>query len=445
VTLKALLVGFNMRLSSPTLFSFFASCFILGSVHARPKSSGEKFLEEKAKELARKHGGQVDAPQVSLTPGSSALIPVNPTFLVKSPKAKNSFVYSVLGPSRHGEILSIIRSQGRTSFQVSLRNQSLNDPGYVTDPFWMYGENILAFKFGRFSHGDSYRLCYYDVKRNRVILISSRYLIDTKIYLSPDHRYLAFTAEDGTDTYEEHEGPRKSSLFVWDSVSKKTSTLFSGFVAEGSVVWKNDKEVVYSNIIKTGGVTRPRSFVWSMNKSKVVETYANSYSVLFSPDGRWMVFNGPRDNTRNYTQANSEYYLRKIGSKKEPEIITRFVGESSANRQLQWSSNSHLLYSVLNSSSSEKRTILAFNTSTKKVKSWGVTPSSAEAYLLSSSNESEAIYILVRSYADKVNPLGEPKQSVSLNVLEPSAGKYSTVFHRDDILGVDPNGILVCP
>jgi hypothetical protein len=342
-------------------------------------------------------------------------------------------------------IVAGFNSLSESEEQYFFSPYSTTDVGYITDPLWLNNDRTLVMKCGVYGDVSQYTVYVFDKPTKRLFRLTEG-LVNPRFTVSPGRRYLTYIlGGNSSGPGSMMGGEEPVGLWVWDAKLNHKSEVATNLRLQGSYWWKSKHELIYSQEEKRGVLQVPVSYIWDAVTDKKQFFLLDCQSPVISPDGQYVVYATSLDPTKSFTPDNSTYVVRNLKSGKKTVIERTGLGKYDPNRQVMWSADSRLIFSMSNlwtQQGQKPYRLFVYNRVSGKALSWSFLKPEVHAILLNSSMRGDRVFFLQqRILTKKLTVLKDFDYGFSVESVNTKTGKVTTLIDKKHILGLSDASI----
>ncbi len=369
---------------------------------------------------------------------------------METPSSFSVFTYSELKSLRQAGklpfVYTIVSVDSAKKELLVFANYSVNDGGHLTDPLLLNNNHTVVMKNGGYGYLQDYTLYVFDKPTKRVFRLTSG-LVNPQYTVSPNRRYMTYISggdEAGPGSF--HGGEEPVDLHAWDSQLNHDIKVATNLRLQGSYSWKSDHELIYSQEEKRGAILVPNSYIWDATTGKSRLWLKDCQAPVLSPNGLYVVYAAPLDATKDFSPANSTYVVQNLKSGKKTAVECAGLGKYDPNRQVTWSADSRLAFSMLHLWTDTVvvgHRLFVYDRASRKPLSYALLKPQETATLLASSSKGKRVFLLrQRILSPKLNAVGDWDYGFSVDSVDTQTGKATTIWEKPHILGLSDASIV---
>lgn len=326
-------------------------------------------------------------------------------------------------------------------------NYFSGDGGYIFDPLWLNEGRTLVIKHGiEWNDFDGYYLYVFDKPTKRIFRLDGG-LGNKQLTVSPTRRYLTYVSGGSSFSPIGFRGEDiLVTLHVWDAQRNYQAEVATNLRLQGSYSWKSEHELVYSLEEKRGAFLTANSYIYNAATGKSRLWHKECQAPVFSPDGRFVVYATRRNATKNLSPDNAMYVLQTLKSGRKRILKPSLLGEYDMNRQVKWSTDSRLIFSILRVwpyFTPRDHRLFMYNRVSRKAKAWSVLKPHEDVTLLTSSSRGARVFLLrQRMLSEKLLPIGSWDYEFKIDSINTRTQRLTTLWRKKHIQGLAEDSII---
>lgn len=346
--------------------------------------------------------------------------------------------------SKKSRVFTVINSQPSNSIeeQFFFSPYSSTDAGYIADPLWLNNRTIVM-KCGVYNDYNGYSLYVFDRPTKRIFRLCQG-ISNPLLTVSPDHRYMTYLV--GGDSIGSSDEGQLLQLHVWDAQLNHDTKVATNLRLQGSYNWKSDHELIYSQEEKRGAVLTANSYIWDATTNKSSLWLRDCQAPVLSPNALYVVYAAPLDVTKDFAPDNSTYVVQNLKTGKKTVVERIGLGKYDPNRQLIWSADSRLVFSILRlwtDTVVKGHRLFVYDRASRKPLAFNILKPQQTATLLASSSKGERLLFLrQRILSHKLNAVYDWDYGFSVDSVDTNTGKVTTLLDKKHVLGLSAASIV---
>ena len=320
------------------------------------------------------------------------------------------------------------------------------DSGYIFDPLWLNGGRTLVVKNGiEWNDFDGYYLYVFDKPTKRIFRLDGG-LGNKQLTVSPTRRYMTYLSggsEFGSIGFRGDDD--LVTLYVWDAERNYQAEVVRNTKLQGSYSWKSNSELVYSLEEKRGAFLTENSYIYNAQTGKSRLWRRECQAPVFSPDGRFVVYATRQNRAKNFSPDNAMYVLQTLKAGRKRILKPSVLGKYDMNRQVKWSADSRLVFSILRVDSyftKEDQRLYIYNRAARKAKLCSILRPHEIATLLTSSSRGARVFLLrQRMLSEKPLPVGSWDYEFKIDSINTRTQRLTTLWQKKHIQGLTEDAI----